>query len=251
MTTVATRPPESAAWLALYDEARAAIDDPAWAAAVPSPAPSPPFIDGIEIAVNAHAAARLVGALLREPVPSISLLQAALAEDDAAVAVIARDAGIAPALAAVVGALAAMPLLQACRSAWAARIPADWLDAACPVCGAWATLVEARGLERRLRHRCGRCGADWAAEPVRCAFCGTREHASLVTLVSERAAERGRVEACGVCRGYLKTVTTLSAAAPAEVALLDLDTVHLDIAAIEHDFRRPPPKPRRVRLTSR
>jgi FdhE protein len=116
------------------------------------------------------------------------------------------------------------------------------------VCGASAALVEARGLERRLRHRCGRCGADWAAEPLRCPFCGTRDHGKLTGLVSERAGERGRVEACGLCRGYLKTITTLTAAPPAEVALLDLETVHLDVAAVEHDFQRPPTRPRRVAL---
>jgi FdhE protein len=141
-----------------------------------------------------------------------------------------------------------MPFLQACRVAWAARIPDAYEDAACPVCGASAALVEARGLERRLRHRCGRCGADWAAEPLRCPFCGTRDHGKLTGLVSERAGERGRVESCGLCRGYLKTITTLTAAPPAEVALLDLETVHLDVAAVEHDFQRPPARPRRVAL---
>src|SRR2546421_694409 len=87
---------------------------------------------------------------------------------------------------ATAAALMAVPLLQACRAAWRARISEAWLDAACPVCGAWAAVVEARGLERRLRHRCGRCGADWAAEPVRCSFCDMRDHERLTTPVSDR-----------------------------------------------------------------
>jgi FdhE protein len=245
---------EYAGWLALYEVAHAAIDTPAWAAAVPVPSDALPLIDGAVITVD-RGAARLVGTLLRRAgAPAsrdddaIALLEAAVADDDASVRAVAERAGIEAALAATAAALATMPLLQACRAAWAARIPETWRDAACPVCGTWAALVEARGLERRLRHRCGRCGADWAAEPVRCPFCGTTEHAQLTALVSERADERGRVEACTACRGYLKTVTTLTAAPPADVALLDLHTVHLDVAAIEHGFERPAPRARRVSL---
>ena len=88
------------------------------------------------------------------------------------------------------------------------RIPLDW------------TLVE-----------------DWRAH----------DHAKLTTLVSERPGERGRVEACTACRGYVKTITTLTPCPPADVMLLDLDTVHLDVAAIEHGFQRPRPVGPRAR----
>jgi hypothetical protein len=252
---LAARHPECATWLALYDEARAAVDDPAWAACVPAPSDAPPFIDGVTFSVPPRVVTRLMRALLRRagtPMPSDddarALFGAALAEDTAAVAAVAERAGIASAVAATAASLATMPLLQACRSAWAARISEASVDAACPVCGAWAAVVEARGLERRLRHRCGRWGADWTAQPVRCAFCDTRDHARLMTLVSERAGERGRVEACTLCRGYLKAVTMLTASPPEDILLLDLETVHLDVAAIEHGFERPAPKPRRVTL---
>ncbi|HEV8144496.1 MAG TPA: formate dehydrogenase accessory protein FdhE [Methylomirabilota bacterium] len=250
---LAARQPECEAWLRLYDQAQAALGDSAWADAVPAPSDTTPFIDGAMITVDARAAPRLVQALLRRAgvrAPAdddaIALLEAAIAEDDAALSAVAVRAGIGHDIAAATGALATMPLLQACRQAWTSRLPDSWIDAACPVCGAWAAVTEERGLERRLRHRCGRCGADWSAQPVRCAFCGTVEHRHLTTLVSERTGERGRVEACGVCRGYVKTITTLTACAPTDVVLLDLETVHLDIAAIEHGFQRPPPTPRRV-----
>jgi hypothetical protein len=250
---VQARAPESASWLALYDVARAALDAPAWDAAVPAPGAATPFIDGTTLGVDPAAAARLVGAIVRgaggtapDADDTLALLEAGIVEDEAGIAAGAARTGLTTAVAGVAAALAAMPLLHACRRAWAARVPDTWIDAACPVCGTWAALVEARGLERTLRHRCARCGADWAAEPVRCGFCGIRAHEQLTALVAERADERGRVEACGGCGAYVKSVTTLTATPAADLALLDLDTVHLDVAAIEHAFRRPPARPRRV-----
>jgi len=252
---LAARCPESQAWLRLYDVAHSALDDAAWTAAVPAPSDTAPLIDGAAISADARAVTDLVRALLdRAGSPSpgdadvIALLEAAIMEDGDALHLIAARAGLPPEIAAATAALATMPLLQACRAAWGANIAEAWIDAACPVCGAWATMVEARGLERRLRHRCGRCGADWSAQPVRCGFCGAHDHAKLTTLVSERPGERGRVEACTACRGYVKTITTLTPCPPADVMLLDLDTVHLDVAAIEHGFQRPRPAPRRVKL---
>ena len=253
--TLAARHPESRAWLTLYDEAKAAAGDARWANAVPTPSETPPFIDGVTITLDPRAATSLIGRLFRHsrtPPPdaenALALLHAGITEDEAALQKAAERARIAAPLGMAVATLAAMPLLQACRAAWSARISEAWIDAGCPVCGGWATLMEARGLERRLRHRCGRCGADWSAQPVRCGFCGASDHTRLTTLVSERTAERGRVEACGVCRGYVKTITTLTACPPTEVPLLDLETVHLDVAAIEHGFQRPVPAPRHVIL---
>ncbi len=252
---LAARHPEYETWLALHEVATAAIDDRAWAAAVAEPSDAVPMIDGVTFRVEARAVTDLARALLRGTAArtpaegdALTLLEAGIAEDDAALAPLAERLGSTPAILATAAALVVVPLLQACRAAWRARISEAWLDAACPVCGAWAAVVEARGLERRLRHRCGRCGADWAAEPVRCSFCDMRDHERLTTLVSDCAGERGRVEACGACRGYVKTITTLTACPPAEVALLDLETVHLDVAALEHGFERPPAKPRAFSL---
>ena len=42
-----------------------------------------------------------------------------------------------------------------------------------------------------------------------------------------------------MCRGYLKTVTTLTPTSADDLALLDLATVELDVAAIEHGYARP------------
>jgi len=44
---------------------------------------------------------------------------------------------------------------------------------------------------------------------------------------------------CDACRGYVKTITTLTAIRPDDVLLHDLATLPLDMAALERDYRRP------------
>lgn len=51
--------------------------------------------------------------------------------------------------------------------------------------------------------------------------------------------ENGKVEACAVCHAYLKSIMTLTPTPPAEVAVLDLATVDLDVAALGEGYARP------------
>jgi FdhE protein len=248
---VAARHPEWHAWLALYREARGACEDGAWADGLLASLDggAPPFLAGSRLTAPPARVHDLVQSLLpraftlkRRAVTrelAMRLLEAAVNMDDDALAATAASLGVGSDLFREVAGLAAMPLLQACGQRWRERIPSDWMDASCPVCGAWAALAEARGLERSLRLRCGRCGADWVGVAVRCAFCGTSDHEKLGALVSERTGDTRRVETCSVCLGYMKTVTTLRPCAPADVRLLDTDTVELDVAALEHGFARP------------
>jgi len=232
--------PEFATWRGLYDVAHAALAAPEWTRAVPG-AP-----DIAAITLPSRATTDLVARLfacvaLRPPRAgdAVALVEAAIAERADAIEAIAARLAFDAGVAGTVATFAAMPLLHACRLAWESRVAPEWIDAACPICGTWAAIVEARGLERSLRHRCGRCGADWNAQVVRCGFCGMREHARLTTLVPEAPGAHSRIEACLSCRGYMKTITTLTACAPHEVSLRDLETVALDVAALEQGFARP------------
>jgi len=47
------------------------------------------------------------------------------------------------------------------------------------------------------------------------------------------------IDACKRCLGYAKTLTTLQGSPPAKVLLDDLESVDLDVAALEHGYRRP------------
>jgi FdhE protein len=248
--TLGQRHPEWSAWLSVLRVVRSAMSDPAWAAAIPA-APiagdtTAPLVSGAVLSVDGGLAARFVDALVRTagaaalgPKSAVAVLDAAVAQDREQLLAIATTAGIEGALLVALAPLAASPLLQACARAWHARVPPHWDGAACPVCGAWAAVMEARGVERVYRLRCARCGADWGAEPVRCPYCGERDHEKLVGLVSDGKGDVRRVEACTVCLGYVKSVTTLTACAPEDVGLLDLSTVELDVAALEHGYTRP------------
>jgi hypothetical protein len=58
--------------------------------------------------------------------------------------------------------------------------------------------------------------------------------------VPEAGGERRRVDTCLGCRGYVKTLATLVGSDPGEVALDDLASVDLDVAALAGGYRRPP-----------
>ena len=48
-----------------------------------------------------------------------------------------------------------------------------------------------------------------------------------------------RADGCSVCGAWVKTITTLRPSDVETVRLLDLATVHLDIAALERGWKRP------------
>jgi FdhE protein len=242
--------PEWARWLAALAPVLREIERSTWDAAVPDStepaADGTPLVAGALLQVDAGEADRwldeLGGAaglgLARVP-DALAVLEASVEQDGEALAGLAAAAGAPPEAFAAVAGLAAWPLLHACRRRWADRVDPAWSRGHCPVCGAWPALAEARGVERTRRLRCARCGADWAAEWLRCPYCDNRDHSRLAALVSEPTAERRRVEVCRACRGYVKTLTTLQASPPGAVALDDLASVDLDVAARAEEFRRP------------
>ena len=194
------------------------------------------------------------GGALAEYRPSgeeiVELLRGAICQEPAAAAAPAGyiDAGAVRAIAE----LAALPLLRACAELLAEHVPANWPRGSCPICAAWPILVEHRGLDRARWARCGRCGAQWRAEWLRCLFCGEGEHERLGSLVPEHGGDVLRVETCASCRGYVKQVTTLQPQSPLELLLRDLETIELDLVALDRGYDRPAPEFRLdVRLVAR
>nr|MDQ3043673.1 formate dehydrogenase accessory protein FdhE [Chloroflexota bacterium] len=171
--------------------------------------------------------------------PALELIAAAIAQDADQIDTLAMGLGVDGDALAVVAHLAALPLLLACGRGLSARIPALWRAGSCPICGAWPAVAEVRGLERVRHLRCGRCGGDWVQTAAGCLFCGTTDHEQLGSLVPETGAEARRVETCIHCRGYVKAIATIRPWTAGGVALADLASVELDLAAIEHDYARP------------
>ena len=262
--TIARTSPEWQPWLRLQEEALRAIEDPAWDEAVPE-APEPrsegmPQLAGLILPVDRGRAdnwlRRLLevvggddgvgaGALALATLPradrldALALLEAAICQDTDRLETLAGAVGVEVSALGTVAQLAVMPLLQASRRRLGGQGPASWPHGYCPVCGAWPALAEVRGPERARRLRCARCGADWAFDPLRCPYCGTTDDQRLGTRVPEEGDEAKRVDTCQNCQGYLKAIATLQAWPPYRIALEDLATVELDIAALERGFTRP------------
>jgi FdhE protein len=245
-------------WLDVLEAVREGARDPAWEAAVPTPgSDAVPVLTGATVTLPARQLSRWLAHLLTRAAggggPAASLaavatagpdhlaavFEAGLEQDTERLTMLAEALGADASALQAVAAVAPVPLLRACARRWAGRVPPAWDGGHCPVCGGWPLLAEARGLERTRRLRCGRCAADWATAWLRCPFCDTREHERLGALVAEDAPETRRVETCEVCRGYVKTITTLAATPAEDLGLLDLTTVELDVAAVAAGYARP------------
>jgi len=184
---------------------------------------------------------------------TVELLTAAVRQDRAMIGALAQANGLDPKALASVADLTALPLLHSCGRLLASRVPRSWPPGYCPICASWPIVSERRGLDRTRRLRCGRCSGDWEVEWLCCTYCGERAHERLGSLVPDDRGEILKVETCATCRGYLKSVATLQAIPPFELLLQDLETVELDLVALERGYRRPeqPGFPLDVRVQAR
>jgi FdhE protein len=253
--------PEWAPWLDVVEETLRDADASTWDEAVPASARAPhgttPLLAGAALAVEPRAVRTLLHRLIRiasrsgtpamatlRSVPdgepdALALFRASLCQDSVAIAAAAASCGADAGALQAVAALVPVPFLQACNRQWAQTLSPSWLEGYCPVCGGWPALAEARGIERNRFFRCGRCGGEWHARPLRCPFCGADDHNGLVSLMVEDGLN-AVIEACRSCLGYVKTFTRLQGCAPGAVMLEDLASVHLDVAALAQGYRRPP-----------
>jgi FdhE protein len=226
-----------------------------WDAAVPEMdasrlADGLPLLHGVTLTVDAQRARELLVALARAlpeeagiragEIDPLTLLEASICQDTARMADIADEAGAVLEPLMVLGQLAAQPLLRACgRKAAALTEGTSWDAGYCPVCAAWPVLAERRGLERLRYLRCVRCAAQWRYYLQRCPYCGNRDPKTLGYLAPEAQREARQVAICDSCQGYVKSVAALSALAPDELVAMDLTTLELDVAALDHGYARP------------
>ena len=245
--------PESETWLGLLEAALGENENGAvWEAAVPTPRPAAdrpvkaPLLSHVTMTVDGRAARGWVRRLLRLAHPGnsrridgLALLEAALSHDDARLDALARAADMESPALRVVAQMAVLPLLQACARRLAGKVPASWWEGYCPVCGAWPTVAEYTGLERKRQLRCGRCGTGWAIPVLRCVFCDETWHENLGYLTPEAGEQTRKIEVCDTCKGYVKGLTTVRGLAPWAILLDDLATVPLDVVALERGYQRP------------
>jgi FdhE protein len=183
-----------------------------------------------------------------------SLLSASLSRDQAAIRTGAVHRGLAPDLVWLVAELAVGPFahaLQRAVFASATRAPdpdssprddplADalhrWPHGYCPACGSWPAMAEVVDGHRTLR--CSFCATAWELTTYACVYCG-EDGEPFVTAAPDEERKDRRVEVCSSCGGYLKTVDTAVLSPFPLLAIGDLETMDLDMAAMEHGYAKP------------
>jgi len=196
---------------------------------------------------NADQAEPLIAAATDGRLDPHRLFAEAFVQHGDHVAQMAQAAGVEAAFLAALATLAIAPVLRAyaaqvrpivARLDAAAPGAPTWLQGYCPACGAWPLLGELRGVEMRLALRCSACGLDWGGRRLDCPFCGTVDHRLLHTLQIE-GERRFRAQACDGCHNYLKVGNAFDPPPGELLALDDLASVNLDVAAIDRGYRRP------------
>ena len=165
-----------------------------------------------------------------------SLLTASLSRNQEAIRQGAIHRGLAPDLVWLLAELAASPFAHALQRA---LLPADaaWNRGFCAVCGSWPALMEVVDGHRVLR--CSFCASAWEMTDYCCIYCGDSSE-KFVTAAPDQERMNRRIEICGVCEGYLKTVDVPALSPFPLLAIYDMETMDLDLAAMEHGYSRPP-----------
>jgi hypothetical protein len=189
------------------------------------------------------AADHIRSALETNQMDRASLLAASLARDQKAIRVGALHRGLAPDLLWLVAELAVSPFAHAlARQAFASSEPvlcsalANWSHGYCAACGSWPALAEVVSGRRILR--CSFCAAGWELRDYCCIYCG-EQHDRFRTAAPDEQRKDRRLELCSACGGYLKAVDVPELSPFPLLAIADLETMDLDMAAMEHRFQRP------------
>lgn len=174
-----------------------------------------------------------------------ALLTLALRREQAALRAFATKAGLGHDLLWLVCDLAAGPFAHALLpsvfgEAGAGSPLHDALDAwnrgYCPLCGSWPGYTEHRGDARRLR--CSFCAATWDLPFGNCLYCH-RTGDALGNLAPGPNRPQRSIETCTGCKGYSKVVDEDASLPFPLLPLADLDSMDLDILAMQRGFARP------------
>ena len=113
-----------------------------------------------------------------------------------------------------------------------------WQQGFCPICGGWPVLAELRGIELAQYLRCAGCGSGWRSRRLFCPYCGNDDHRSL-SMITIDGDQRFRISVCERCKGYLKVGNAFDPPPAELLAIDDVASLHLDVAAIERGYHRP------------
>jgi FdhE protein len=193
-----------------------------------------------------EAALHIRGAIDSGNIEVGSLLAASLKRDQAAIRTGATHRGLSPDLVWLVAELAVSPfthtlqrLLLHSDTAPLAEALTGWNRGYCPACGSWPALAEVVGGHRTLR--CSFCSSAWELPAYACIYCDESGE-PFVTAAPDADRKDRRLVVCSSCGGYLKTIDLGELSPFPLLAISDIETTDLDVAAMEHGYARPPLK---------
>lgn len=173
-----------------------------------------------------------------------SLLTASLARNQEAIRSGAAQLGLAPDLLWLVAELAVSPFAHALQRPLLAPAAVDealadalarWQHGYCPACGSWPALAEVVTDRRILR--CSFCALAWQLTRSSCAYCDEQGERFTTAQAADRTDRY--VEMCRACGSYLKTVDAEEPLPFPLIAIADLETMDLDVMAMEQGYARP------------
>jgi FdhE protein len=199
--------------------------------------------DALERGGAGESAAHIRDSLDETRLETASLLTASLKRDQAAIRTGANHRGLSPDLMWLVAELAVSPFVHALQETLFPATPdpalaaalASWTRGYCPMCGSWPALAETA--ERRTL-RCSFCALAWDLPTYGCVYCGDQS-AAFVTAAPDLERKDRRLELCKSCGGYMKTVDVAALTPFPLLPVADLETMDLDMAAMERGFGRP------------
>lgn len=181
-------------------------------------------------------------ALRRGRIDAGSLLGASFRRDQAAIRTFANHASLSPDLLWLVGELVVGPLafhaqVRLFDDEQAGLGRDGWDRGYCPGCGSWPAFAELTGGMRYLR--CSFCAAAWRPSVCRCVYCAEEGPAFSLAAPDEECPAQ-RLELCAACGGYLKSIETAALSRYPLLAVDDMQTTPLDVAAMNRGYMRPP-----------
>jgi FdhE protein len=215
---------------------------------IPVPAPAlTPFLldmcDALATGGAGDAAERIKHAIASGGIDAASLLTASLHRDQTALRTGAVHRGLSPDLVWLIAELAVSPFVHALQRLLFDGATGEldealdrWHRGYCPACGSWPAVAEVVGGHRTMR--CSFCASGWELTTYACIYCGDSSE-KFVTAAPIEARKDRRIEACGACGGYLKTIDLDELSPFPLLSISDIETTDLDVAAMEHGYARP------------
>jgi FdhE protein len=192
-----------------------------------------------------EAATHIREAIADRKMDAGSLLTTSLNRDQGAIRTGAVHRGLSPDLVWLVAELTVSPFVHALQRMVFGNAGASvdlhaaldaWNRGYCAACGSWPAVAEVVGGHRMLR--CSFCSSAWELTTYACIYCGEGGEPFVTAAPNEERKDR-RLEVCGTCGAYLKTVDVPELSPFPLLSIADIETTDLDVAAMEHGYARP------------